>query len=381
MKLLLLGASGNIGYQTLNVIKSNQNNFELDGMSVGKNTRCITSIIKSNSSIKHICIQRKSSYNYYKNKYKNINFYYGNKGLEEIVVNSSADMVVNALVGFVGLLPTVRALENNKIVALANKESLVVGGEIVNKLLKEGKGKIYPIDSEHVAISKCLKVDNKNVKKLILTASGGAFRKLSRLELNNVTVNDALNHPTWNMGKKITIDSATMVNKCFEIIEAHYLFNYPYNKIDVILHDESYVHSLVEYKNKTLRAEVSKPDMRNPIKYALFETNIEFETQLVSTLDDFKEYHFHEFDIDRFPIVNIAKEVIQKGGYKGVILNAANEEAVYAFLNNKIPFVEIENIIYSFMNKYRNRKNPTLENIIKMDKKVRKDVRKYIANY
>lgn len=379
MNLLLLGASGNIGQQTLEVIYKDKNTFTLTAFSVGTRTRCICGIISKNPQIKHICLKNRANYNYYKAKYPNINFYYGDRGLIEIIKNADYEMVVNALVGFVGLVPTIEALKLNKIVALANKESLVVGGEIINELLSQGKGKIYPIDSEHVAISKCLKVDRDNVKKIILTASGGAFRNLSIKELENVTVEDALNHPTWSMGRKITIDSATMMNKCFEVIEAYYLFGVPYHKIDILMHKESYVHSLVEYKNGLLRAEISKPDMRNPIKYALYQENIEFETSVANSLDDFIPYQFSNFDINRFPLVRYSKDVCIKKGYKGVILNAANEVAVNAFLENKIAFNQIDIVIDKMMNQFRNNKNPSLEKILKMDKRVRKEANKFVS--
>jgi 1-deoxy-D-xylulose-5-phosphate reductoisomerase len=287
-------------------------------------------------------------------------------------------MVVNALVGFVGLKPSITALENNKILCLANKESLVVGGEIINNLLKQGKGKLYPIDSEHVAIAKCLAVQNTDIDKVIITASGGAFRNLSRDQLKNVTPEQALNHPNWKMGKKITIDSATMVNKAFEIIEAHYLFGLPIDKISTILNLNSYVHSLVRYNNGTYRMEVGKPDMRKPIKYALYQGLINYETVVSDDLTKIKNTTFADFNEERYPIVRLAKKVILEKGSLGAVFNAANEEAVYAFLDHKIPFLGIEEIINQCVNEHKLIKKPNYDTLKKIDLSTRAKVRELI---
>lgn len=378
MNICLLGATGSIGTQTIDVILKNTKDFSLVAFSVGHQTRKINKILKLFPDVKHICIQEKQKVKYYQNKYPQISFYYGDEGLLSLIENSPCEMVVNALVGFVGLTPTIKALELNKKVALANKEALVVGGELVNKLLKEGKGKLYPIDSEHVAISKCLQVDRNDVKRLILTASGGAFRHLKRHQLNDVTASLALKHPTWKMGAKITIDCATMVNKAFEVIEAHYLFNYPSKQIDIVLHDESLVHSMVEYNDGTYRVEYSKPDMRNPIRYALFETLTPFETEKVNHYQDYKKLHFHDFDINRYPLVRWAEVVINKKGTYGAVFNASNEIAVRYFLDNKISFLMIEEIVDYFMNNHQSISHPTLEQIKNVDKLTRMAVVDYI---
>lgn len=372
MKLCLLGASGSIGSQTLDIINKNKTDFELVSFSVGKQTRKINNIIKRHIEVKNICIQEEEKLLYYKKRYPHINFYCGDEGLIDLINNSHPDMVVNALVGFVGLKPTLFALENNYEVALANKESLVVGGELINELLNKGHGHIYPIDSEHNALWKCLLVDNKNVKMMHITASGGAFRKLSRDELNTVTPEMALNHPTWKMGNKITIDCATMVNKAFEIIEAHYLYNYPYSKISVTLHDESRVHSYIEYDNGLLRADISKPDMRNPIKFALYKGKIDFKTYTLSSLDELKDYHFHKFNLQRYPMIKYAKTVIENKGVYGAVFNASNEVAVHAFLKHKISFLEIENIIDACMAKAKQEKVVSYEQLLRIDRDTRK---------
>ena len=378
ISVCLLGASGSIGQQTIDVMLKNPQDFDLVSFSIGKRTRYVRGIIKRFPNVKYICLQNKSSMKYYQNLYPNIAFYNGDEGLNEIIKNSKAEMVVNALVGFVGLKPSITTLENNKILCLANKESLVVGGEIINNLLAKGKGKLYPIDSEHVAIAKCLAVDNQNVDKIIITASGGPFRNLKRDQLTNITPEQALAHPNWKMGKKITIDSATMVNKSFEVIEAHYLFGYDFDDIEIKINYNSYVHSIVRYNDGTYRADVGKPDMRVPIKYALYQGLTDYQTVVTDNLDDIKNTTFGEFDIKRFPIVNVAKKVIKEKGSLGAIFNASNEEAVRAFLNHEISFLGIEKIINTCLEKQDNIKNPNYEQLKRVDTLTRKMVKDLI---
>ena len=365
MKLCLLGASGSIGQQTLDVINKNPNDFELTAFSVGHRTRCISNILKKHRRVTDVYLKDKKKVKYYQNKYPQVRFF--SDDINKVITQSDSEMVVNALVGFVGLVPSITAIKNHKKLALANKESLVVGGDIINSLLKEYDGELYPIDSEHSALWKCLKVDPKDVKDLYLTASGGAFRHLSRKELENVTPEDALKHPTWKMGNKITIDCATMVNKAFEIIEAGYLFNYSPNKVHVTLHDESYLHSYVSLKSGGYRGEVSKPDMRNPIKFALYQGKIPFKTSHFNALDDLKGLHFHEFDINRYPVINYAKLVLNKRGNLGAIFNRSNEVAVHAFLQHRIGFLDIERIIELCIKHLEYIASPTLEDIINTD--------------
>ena len=374
-RICLLGASGSIGGQTLDVIRKHPVDFSLVGFSVGKQVDKIPEIINEFNP-KFVCV--KDNVEDIVKQFPNVKFFYGDEGLNELITACDCDMVVNALVGFVGLKPSLTALEHNKILSLANKETLVTGGELVNKLLKEGKGKLIPIDSEHVALSKCLAVDNKNVDKIIITASGGAFRKLSRNQLEDVTPEDALKHPTWSMGQKITIDSATMVNKTFEIIEAYYLFGYKYEDIELMFNYESFVHSLVRYKDGSYRLDEGKPDMRVPIKYALYEGACEYDLVYVEKLEAYKASNLYPFDYDRFPIVNLAKKVIDENGLYGATFNAANEEAVYAFLNKKIKFTDIENIIDYCVNNVNNIQNPSYEDIKKCDVSTRELVAKIV---
>lgn len=379
-KICLLGASGSIGTQTLDVMQKNPKDFDLVCFSVGERTRKISSIVKHFPHVQAICIKDHRKVSYFSKKYPNIDFYSGNDGLLALF-DYDVDMVVNALVGFVGLLPTLQALEMDKIVCLANKEALVVGGELVNKILSSGSGKLYPIDSEHSAIKKCLMVSDKEVDKIVLTASGGAFRNLTREELKNVTPEDALKHPTWKMGNKITIDCATMVNKSFEVIEAHYLFSYPYDKIGIKLHAESMIHSYVVYNDGSLRLDEGNPDMRKPIKLALYEFLTPFETVTAKTLEQFNKYHFRDFDSNRYPIVSYAKTVIEQKGTYGAVFNAANEVAVHAFLDHKIPFLAIEEIISKLMDEHKNTKHPDYALIKEIDAKTRQNASILVNNW
>ena len=382
MKVLILGASGSIGTQTIDVLKKHPSDFELVAFSVGTRTRNISSIIKRFPSVRFVYLIDDKKKREYQRRYPNIKFLSKEDGLESIITLSNPDLVVNALVGFVGFIPSVVTLKENRILALANKESLVVGGEIINNLLKEGHGKLVPIDSEHVALRKCLDVDSRNVKNLILTASGGSFKKLSREELKHVTVEDALKHPTWKMGNKITIDSASMMNKCFEVIEAHYLYNYPYEKIKILLHDESHIHSLVEYKDGTYRMDISKPDMRTCIEYALYLGNVSYKTYTTNSLAKLenRNYHLHEFSYERFPLVEHAKRVIKSKGTFGAALNAANEKAVYAFLAKRISFLQIDEVINYIMRTHKSIKNPSVEDIVRVNSEVSLKAEKYIES-
>ena len=368
----LLGASGSIGSQTIDVMLQNPDDFKLVAFSVGDRVNKIENILVSFPEVKFICVKSEKDALKLKEQYPDVTFYNGDNGLLQLIESSEAEMVVNALVGFVGLVPTLYSLKRDKIVCLANKEALVVGGELVNNYLAEGHGKLYPIDSEHVALAKCLAVDDKNVDKLILTASGGPFRYLTRELLENVTPEDALKHPTWKMGDKITIDCATMMNKCFEVIEAHYLFGYSYPRIQIQLHDESMIHSMVLYRDKMYRLDHGKPDMRVPIKWALYEGITEYQTIYT---DDFRKvgpkYHFRDFSLDRYPVVDWARYVIDRKGTYGACLNAANEIAVKAFLAHSIPFLAIETIVAKCMRQHQNIEHPTIEQIIDADYQTR----------
>lgn len=378
-KVLLLGASGSIGTQSLDIIASNPDKFVLKGISIGHQVNKLGPILEKFNSIEYVCLQEEKDYLEAKIAYPCINFFYGDKGLLELIDSTPSDMVINALVGFAGLLPSIESLKRNKILCLANKESLVVGGRFVFDLLKKGYGKLYPIDSEHVAIAKLLScVSKENVANIWITGSGGPFRNKNRDELKEVTPSMALAHPTWHMGAKISIDSATMMNKGFEVIEAKWLYDYPLERIKVVLHDESRVHSLLELTDGTFLADVSNPDMHGPIEYALFEGKVKFEPTHVAKMEDIEGCHFHDFDSNRFIAVPICLDAYKRGGSATTVLNASNEEAIYAFLDNKIGFLEIEDIVLSSLKNVPFLENPSIEEVVELDKKSREFVKGYI---
>ena len=345
MDLVILGASGSIGTQTIDVIKNNEKKWTLKGFSVGNKTFYVDKILKEFKDVTSICLKNKKDYLNYKNKYPSIKFFYGDKGLIKLIKYNKNATILNALVGFVGLNPSIVSLKLNRTLLLANKESLVCGGNLINKILKR-KGKIYPIDSEHVAIAKCLYNENiSDVNEIIITASGGPFFNLNREELKNVTLKDALNHPTWKMGNKITIDSATMMNKTFELIEAYYLFGIDFDKIKAIVNRKSLVHGLVKFNDGRIKLNVGENLMKYPILYALDLGKPNDDTFNDIELNTYDRYEFFNLSKKRFPLLNYAEKVVKSSKNEGVILNAINEECVQAFLNSKINFIDIENII------------------------------------
>lgn len=378
-KICLLGSTGSIGEQTIDIIDKNKEDFILIGISCAKQIEKLEKIILSHDSIKYACVKEESDYLALKEKYKNVTFFFGDKGLLELIEYSNPNLVVNALVGFSGFIPSTFAISHDIDLALANKESLVVGGKIIKDLLKVHNARLFPIDSEHVALAKCLENKNKNdVKSLVITASGGSFRDFSREELKDVTVEQALKHPSWSMGSKITIDSATMMNKGFEIIEAMYLFDFDVNQIRVLLHDESVIHSLVEFVDHSFLADLGPQDMRIPIAHALYEgKRKEIEVKTLD-LEALGSLHFRKYDERRYPCVGYAMEAIKRGGTLPTILNASNEEAVYAFINGKIGFLEIEEIISIMMKSIDVIDEPTISDIVECDTLTRKLTRKEI---
>ncbi|MFA6756060.1 MAG: 1-deoxy-D-xylulose-5-phosphate reductoisomerase [Bacilli bacterium] len=378
-KLCILGVTGSIGSQTLLALKT-FNNYDLKAISIGNQIDKLDNILNSFPSIDFICVKNKTDFLFLKKKYINKKFFYGDKGLIKLIKKSSSDVFVNALVGYVGLLPSISILKMNKTLLLANKESLVVGGEIINKLLDTKHGKLYPIDSEHVAISKCLyNMKKENVKKIVITASGGPFFNYDKKELNKVTLKEALTHPTWSMGRKISIDSATMMNKTFEIIEAYYLFDFPLNKIDTIVDRKSYVHSYVIFKNET-RLQVGNPTMIEPIKYALsfgYCKEEKFDDVEINTIANYKLLPLSK---KQFPLLNYADLVIKNKGNYGCVLNAVNEVCVQAFIEGKIHFIDIEKIIDKVMSSYHFSSNINILALNFTNKKVRRITNKIIRN-
>lgn len=376
-KVLLLGASGSIGSQAIDVIKEAKGKFILTSFSVGKNYERAREILNSFTSVEEVYIQSKKSAWKLKDEFHNVIVYSGKRGLAKLTKSADYDMCVDALVGFCGLEPAVISLKKKKILCLANKEALVAGGTIINKLLKRGKGKLYPIDSEHVALAKCLsKVDKKDVKRLIITASGGALRNKPLEELKDVKAEEALKHPTWKMGNKITIDCATMMNKGFEIIEAYYLYGYSLDQIKVQMHDESLIHSAVELNDGTFVVDYGKPDMHNPIRWAMYEGNVDYEVLRVKSLDELKDCHFHDYDPKRYPCTELAKQALMAGSSKMVALNASNEVLVNKYLKGNIGFLDIAKNVERIVNKTRLIKRPSLSLIKLIDKRSRKGAQK-----
>ena len=382
-RILLLGASGSIGTQTIDIIEQHPEQYELVSFGVGKNIDYARKLL-TKYPVSLISVERKEDSEELQKEFPHTRVTYGNKGLVELVTSVDYDLLVNALVGFVGLEPTLKALETNHNVALANKETLVVGGELVNKAALENGCVITPIDSEHSAIAQCLAGNPyKQIKKLIITASGGSFRKKTREELKDVTVEEALSHPNWTMGAKITIDSATMMNKGFEVMEAHYLFDIPYEQIDVLMHDESIIHSMVEYKDGAVMAELGTPDMRIPIQYAISDPeNLRSELNLGESLDLAKvaTMHFHAPDYNRFPLLKLAYDIGKNPGTNQAVLNASNEVANAAFRNHRIPFLMIEEVVFKTVEAFENKPVTSLKELIEVDQKARKYAEDYIRN-
>ncbi|MDP4461191.1 1-deoxy-D-xylulose-5-phosphate reductoisomerase [Staphylococcus hyicus] len=363
--IAVLGASGSIGTQAIDVIERHPNEFNLVAFTVGKNIAYAQKIVE-----KHrpdiISVQHEEDVEAFLDY--DINVVSGKEGLITVATYAKNDLVLNALLGSVGLEPTMRAIEARKDIALANKETLVVAGELVMAHARRYDVNILPVDSEHAAIFQCLNgEDHKQIKKITITASGGSFRDLSRDALENVTVEDALNHPNWSMGHKITIDSATMMNKGFEVIEAKWLFDLDISKIETILHKESIIHSMVEFVDTSVMAQLGTPDMRMPIQYAFtYPKRIEHRAPSLN-LAQVAQLHFKAMDFDRYRCLQYAYDAIKIGGTMPVVLNAVNEVAVAKFLNKEIRFLDIERLIKREMDQHEVIQNPTLEQILALD--------------
>ena len=371
-KIILLGASGSIGTQTIDVIKHHQDEYELVAFSVGKRIQEVRNIL-SEFDVKEVCVSSESDAQMLSKEYPHVHFTSGDDGLLHLVSLEEGNWVVNALVGSVGLRPTLVAIEHGKNIALANKETLVVGGKFVKEALKKHKVELTPIDSEHSAIFQCLQgIEKEDIDKLIITASGGSFRDKTRDELKGVSVKQALSHPNWSMGAKITIDSATLMNKGFEVIEAHYLFDIDYDDIDVLLHKESIIHSLIQTKDTALLAQMGTADMRLPIQYALsYPKRYDLVNGEKCDLAKIGTLHFDYPDTVRFPLLKTAYECGRKEGNACAILNAANEIAVHAFLNEQIEFLDIEKLIFRALEDIEYIENATLEDVFETDRKTR----------
>ncbi len=375
--IVLLGASGSIGTQTLDVINQHPDRFELKAFGVGKNIQKCREIL-SHFDVPVFAVERQEDAILLQEEYPGKTVLWGKTGLETLAASEDYDVLVNALVGFAGFVPTLMALYSGHDVALANKETLVVGGELINKALRETGRQLLPIDSEHSAVFQCLQTSRREeVSRLIITASGGSFRNRKREDLKNVTVAEALAHPNWNMGAKITIDSATMMNKGFEVMEAHWLFNMPYERIDVLMHDESVIHSMVEFRDHSVIAQLGSPDMRLPIQYALtWPERLDLHQDKAFDLAEIGTLHFHRPDTERFPLLALAYEAGRRGGTLPAVLNGANEEANLAFREGRLSFLGIEEMIQRACAAHDIREVTCTEDLAEADRWAREYVRK-----
>jgi 1-deoxy-D-xylulose-5-phosphate reductoisomerase len=380
-KIVILGASGSIGTQTLDIVFQHPKELSCIGISVGRNISWLRAFLATRF-IPMVCVQSQEDAQRLKNEFGNTNFLFGEAGLITLSTLPEAEMVVNALVGFVGLVPTLEAIKKGKEIGLANKETLVVAGKLIIEAAAQHNVSIRPIDSEHSAIFQCLQGNRiEDVHKLWITASGGSFRDKSRDQLNDVTLEQALAHPNWSMGAKITIDSATMVNKAFEVIEAHWLFKMPYAKIEAILHPESVVHSMVEYADGSLIAQLGSPDMRLPIQYALLpDRRYVIKNHRRLKLSDLAQLRFAPVDQERYPLFYRIIEEAKRGGNRTTIVNAANEVAVGAFLAGKIKFLDIETLICSVLDAIPFSELASLDDILRCDRASREAAHKKIGD-
>ena len=379
-KITVLGVTGSIGMQTVDVVKNHPDKFKIVAMSAGYNIEKVEEILKI-IDVKYICVVNEEDADYLRAKYPNKYIYHGTDGLVKIAVLNEVDIVLNAIVGFAGLVPTIEAIKAKKDIALANKETLVVAGHIITKLVKEYDVALLPVDSEHSAIFQSLNGENKKqIKKIILTASGGSFRNKTREELIGVSVEEALNHPNWSMGAKITIDSATLFNKGLEVIEAKWLFDVSYDQIEVLIHPDSIIHSMVEFIDTSIIGQLGNPDMRLPIQYALTypQRDILFGGESLD-LTKVATLTFKKPDFKRFKALALAYQAGRDGGSKPCVLNGANEQANELFRRGKIEFLQIEELVEKALNSHRFIKDPTLQQLIEVDAWARNFVLKEIG--
>ena len=374
-KISIIGSTGSIGRQALEVIEKLQDKFEIIALTGGANVELLREQALKFKP-KYVCVGNSKGE---KLDITGVKTLYGQEGLEEICSIKENDIILVSVSGKVGLRPTLTAIDNGIDIALANKETLVMAGDIVMPRAKEKGVNIIPVDSEHCAIHQCIK-DISQVDKLIITASGGPFLHKTIDDMKNATVAQALNHPRWSMGKKITVDSATLMNKGLEIIEAHHLFNMPYEKIDVVVHPQSVVHSAIEYVDGSVIAQLGLPSMHIPIQYAItYPERFEGIKSKSFSFADIARLDFEKPDFEKFPSVKMAYEAGKIGGSATVCMNAANEEAVFAFLEDKIKLYEIYQITSKMMEQHHLVKNPSIDEIFEIDKEVRVKTRELIG--
>ena len=380
-RIAILGSTGSIGTQALEVVQQYPEYFDVKLLSAHSNVDLLAEQARRHSPTS-VVICNETRYERLRDHLGNtsVKIYSGVNTLAEVVQSDYIDLVLVSLVGYAGLLPTINAIKGGKEIALANKETLVVAGDLVRSLSQRHQVPIYPVDSEHSAIYQCLiGEENNKLEKIYLTASGGPFRKFTREELKDVTTEQALKHPNWSMGNKITIDSASLMNKGLEVIEARWLFDLNPRQIDVIIHPQSIIHSIVQFEDGSMKAQMGLPDMKLPILYALttpdrLKTNFER-----FTFENFTELTFEKPDAERFPNLFLAYESLKSGGNMPCILNAANEVAVEAFLKNKIGFLEMSDVIEQTMHKISYIRSPKLEDYMNSDEEARVLARSLIS--
>ncbi len=377
--ITLLGATGSIGLQTIDIIREHRQEFKLVAFSAGKNLEKTREIIREFSPAL-VSVQNENDAILLKKEFPSIELAYGSKGLIDVATHPEASVLVNAVLGSVGLESTLEAIKQQKTIALANKETLVTAGHLVMAAAAKYNSPILPVDSEHSALFQSMNGEKRSqVSRLILTASGGSFRDRTRQELENVTIQDALNHPNWSMGAKITIDSATMMNKGLEVIEAQVLFDMSYDNIEVVLHRESIIHSMVEFHDTSVMAQLGTPDMRVPIQYALsYPDRLPRKQAKRLNLVEIGKLHFEEMNLERFRALKLAYDAGRAGGSMTTVLNAANEAAVALFLNGDIRFLQIEELIERVMDKHDVISTPDLETILHVDAITRKAVQNMV---
>lgn len=373
-KITLLGSTGSIGVNALDVLDKNPKKFKVVALTAGRNIRLLAQqILKFHPKI--VAVQSRQDaerLHQILGVKNNIPILYDETGIEEVASYPSSDIVLSAISGAAGLKPTLAAIEAGKDIALANKETMVVAGHIVTKKARQKNIKILPVDSEHSAIFQCLAGQRpENLRRIILTASGGPFYNLSKADLKKVTLAQALKHPSWEMGRKITIDSASLMNKGLEVIEAKWLFNLDIAHIDVLIHPQSVVHSLIELLDGSVLAQLGIADMRIPIAYAFAYPDLMTNELPLLNLAKTGPLEFHQPDMNKFPCLELAYEAGRSGGTAPVVLNAANEVAVAAFIENKICFSDLPKVIEKVLHKHHTTNNPSLENILGIDGEAR----------
>lgn len=379
-RISILGSTGSIGKNTLEVIKQHPDQFEVVALAAGTNVQEMIQQIK-NFKPKLVSLATKEFADQVRKEVgEKVQIVWGEEGLLEVATHPEATFLVSALVGSLGLKPTLAAIQAGKKIGLANKETLVTAGHLVTSAAQEKGIPLLPIDSEHSALFQCMNGERREeIIRLILTASGGAFRDWTREQLKQATVDKALKHPNWNMGAKVTIDSATLMNKGLEVIEAHWLFDVPYDQIDVMIHPQSIIHSMIEYCDGAVMAQLGTPDMKVPIQYALsYPRRFPLKTERLDLIR-LSRLDFREPDMERFPCLRMAYEAGKIGGTMTTVLNAANEVAVENFLNHKCSFIDIEEIIEKTLEKHQSISSPSLEEIEEADQWARAFAREQIG--